>query len=50
LPGMQAAAQTFLKSRFPSDEADWRKPMTLDDKKLAEQTYKKLASALQEVK
>jgi hypothetical protein len=47
LPLVQGVTQTLLKDRFPTDPA---KAMSLDDRKLAADTFKRLAAALEGVK
>lgn len=50
LKGIQTVSQKLMLERFPSDQNDWSKTMTKDDRVLAEQTYIKLADALKGVK
>lgn len=47
LTGIQAVSQTIMKDRFPTDAS---KTLTLDDRKLAADTFRRFAAALEGVK
>jgi hypothetical protein len=50
LVAVQTVAQKVMQDRFPSSPEDWKKPMTLDDRKLAADTFKRFAASLEATK